>query len=135
MQSIKTTKVFIFIIAVFSMSLMVGCSHLEPAPKDRLGYLYYHMPLPEASRALDEARMAGKDKECPAEFNAAKDMVDRAYEIYMACRNQEAMDMAQAAIGKIKALCPARQRVEIRPEPKPIIVPEPPLEPVPAAEP
>jgi len=77
--------------------------------------------------------MAGKDRECPAEFNAAKDMVDKAYEVYMACRTQEAIDMAQEAIGKIKALCPARPRAEMKPElktePKPVPRPEPKPEP------
>ena len=130
MQAIAAKRMFIFVIAVFSMSLMVGCAHMDKAPKDRPGYLYYHKPLPEASMALDEARMAGKDKECPAEFNDAKDMVDKAYETYMACRTQEAIDMAQEAIGKIKALCPAKPVAEMKPEPKAaepvvILVPEP----------
>ena len=130
MQVITAKRLFIFIIAVFSMSLMVGCAHMDNAPKDRPGYLYYHKPLPEASMALDEARMAGKDRECPAEFNDAKDMVDKAYETYMACRTQEAIDMAQEAIGKIKALCPAKPVAEMKPEPKAaepvvILVPEP----------
>jgi hypothetical protein len=40
----------------------------------------------------------------------------------MACHAQEEIDMAQEAIGKIKALCPARPRTEIKPEPKPDIV-------------
>jgi len=126
MQGIKAKRVFIFVIAVFSMSLMVGCAHLEKAPKDRPGYLYYHKPLPEASRALDEARAAGKDKQCPAEYNAAKDKVDKAYEVYMACRDKEAMDMARDAIAKIKALCPAKAVAEVKPEPKPEPVPPPP---------
>jgi len=124
MQTILPRRVFIFVIAVFSMSLMVGCAHLEKAPKDRPGYLYYHKPLPEASRALDEARAAGKDKQCPAEYNAAKDKVDKAYEVYMACRDKEAMDLARDAIAKIKALCPAKAVAEVKPEPKP--VPPPP---------
>jgi len=124
MQTILPKRVFIFVIAVFSMSLMVGCAHLEKAPKDRPGYLYYHKPLPEASRALDEARAAGKDKQCPAEYNAAKDKVDKAYEVYMACRDKEAMDLARDAIAKIKALCPAKAVAEVKPEPKP--VPPPP---------
>ena len=68
-----------------------------------------------------------KDKECPAEFNAAKDMVDKAYEIYMSCRDKEAIAMAEEAMGKIKALCPPKPVAEMKSEPKP--------EPVPAAEP
>ena len=130
MQTITAKRVLMVVIAVFSISLMIGCAHMDKAPKDRPGYLYYHKPLPEAARALDEARMAGKDKECPAEFNDAKDMVDKAYETYMACRTQEAIDMAQEAIGKIKALCPAKPVAEMKPEPKAaepvvILVPEP----------
>ena len=129
MQAITAKRVLIVVIAVFSLSLMVGCSGMEKRPAYRSGYLYYPTALVNADRALDEARMAGKDRECPAEFNAAKDMVDKAYEVYMACHTQEAIDMAQEAIGKIKALCPARPRAEMKPEPKP----EP--KPVPRPEP
>ena len=117
MQSLIVKRVLMIVIAVFSMSLMVGCSGMEKRPAYRSGYLYYPTPLVNADRALDEARMAGKDKDCPAEFNAAKDMVNKAYEVYMACRTQEAIDMAQEAIGKIKVLCPARPRAEVKPEP------------------
>ena len=118
MQAVTAKRVLIVVIAIFSISLMVGCSGMEKRPAYRSGYLYYPTALVNADRALDEARMAGKDKECPAEFNAAKDMVDKAYEVYMACRTQEAIAMAQEAIGKIKALCPARPRAEAKPEPK-----------------
>ena len=133
MQTITAKRALMFVIAVFSVSLMVGCSGMEKRPKDRSGYLYYPTTLVSADRALDEARSAGKDKECPAEFNALKDRVDRAYEVYMACRTQEAIDMAQEAINKIKALCPARPRAEMKPEPKAaepvvVLVPEPKVE-------
>ncbi len=127
MQAITANRVFIVVIAVFSLSLMVGCSGigLEKRSANRGGYLYYHAPLVKADQALDEARMAGKDKECPAEFNALKDKVDKAYEVYMACHTQEAIDMAQEATGKIKALCPAKPKAEMKPEPKaeePVII-------------
>ncbi|MFZ3122925.1 MAG: OmpA family protein [Thermodesulfovibrionales bacterium] len=118
MQPITAKRVFIIVIAVFSMSLMVGCSGMEKRPEYRSGYLYYPVALVNADRALDEARMAGKDKECPAEFNAANDMVDRAYEVYMACRTQEAIDMAQEAIDKIQALCSSKPVAEMKPESK-----------------
>lgn len=119
MKAIIPKRILIIVIAMFAMSLVVGCAHLEKAPKDRPGYLYYHKPLPEASRTLDGARSAGKDKECPQEFNAAKDKVDKAYEIYFACDTKGAIAMAQDAIGKIKALCP----------PKPVATPTPPTPP------
>jgi OOP family OmpA-OmpF porin len=116
----KTAKrVLLFVIAVFTMGLMAGCSGLEKRPANRSGYLYYPTALVEADRALDEARMAGKDRQCPTEFNAAKDMVDRAYEIYMECRTQEAIDLAERAIGKIRALCPAGPRSEPKPRIEP----------------
>ena len=125
MQAITAKRVLIFVIAIFSMSLMVGCSGLEKRPANRGGYLYYPPALVNADRALDEARAAGKDKECPAEFNALKDRVDNAYDVYMACNDQEAIDMAQDAIGKIKALCPVKPVAEVKPEPKPVPTPEP----------
>src|SRR5271169_5543406 len=80
MQAITAKRVFIFVIVIFSMSLMVGCSGMEKRPASRDGYLYYPTALVNADRALDEARAAGKDKECPAEYNAAKDMVYRVEE-------------------------------------------------------
>lgn len=118
-------RVLIVVIAAFSMSLLAGCAGLEKRPEYRSGYLYYPTALVQADRALDEARRAGKDKECPAEFNALKDRVDKAYEVYMACHTQEAIDMAQGAIGNIKALCPAKPISEMKPEPKaaePIVI-------------
>lgn len=120
MQAITAKRVLIVVIAIFSISLMVGCSGMEKRPAYRSGYLYYPTALVNADRAMDEARMAGKDRECPAEFNAAKDMVDKAYEVYMACRTQEAIDMAQEAIGKIKALCPPLPTCELTAAPKEI---------------
>jgi OmpA-OmpF porin, OOP family len=107
MQTTTAKRVLILIIAVFCVSLIVGCSGMEKRPAYRSGYLTYPTELVQADQALDEARTAGKDKQCPEEFNAAKDMVDKAYEVYMACHTQEAIDMAREALAKIKALCPA----------------------------
>ena len=118
MQTITSKRVLIFVIAVFSVSLMAGCSGMEKRPKYRSGYLYYPVALVNADRSLDEARNAGKDKECPAEFNDVKDMADKAYETYMACRTKEAIAMAEDAMGKIKALCTVRPRTEAKSNPK-----------------
>jgi outer membrane protein OmpA-like peptidoglycan-associated protein len=92
---------------------------MEKRPEYRSGYIIYPTALVSADRALDEARAAGKDKACPVEFNALKDQVDKAYDVYMSCHTQEAIDMAQDAIGQIKALCP------LKPKPAPAPVPEP----------
>ncbi len=118
------------------MSLLIGCAGMKKATPERLpGYLYYPSALVDADVALSEARAAGKDKECPAEYNAAKDMVDKAYEIYMSCRDKEAIDMANAAIAKIKALCPPKPLAEVKPEPKPEPVPTPAPKPTPPPPP
>ena len=136
MQAITAKRVLILIIAIFTMSLMVGCAGMKKATPERLpGYLYYPSALVDADEALSEARAAGKDKECPAEYNAAKDMVDKAYEIYMSCRDKEAIDMANAAIAKIKALCPPKPLAEVKPEPKPEPVPTPAPKPTPPPPP
>ncbi len=118
-QTLRTRSVLICIVAVLSMSWLAGCAHHERAPENRPGYLYYHKPLPEASRALDAARTAGKDRECPDEFKSASDLVDKAYETYMACYTQEAIGMAQDAISRIRALCPAKPVIAAKPEPRP----------------
>jgi outer membrane protein OmpA-like peptidoglycan-associated protein len=125
MQGVAAKRVLLFIIAVFSLSLVIGCSGMEKRPAYRSGYLYYPTELVKADQALDEARTAGKDKECPVEFNTAKDMVDKAYEVYMACHTQEAIDMANEALDKIRALCPAKPVIQKKPEPKPAPVAQP----------
>ena len=129
MQTKTVKRVFLLLTVLLSMSLMVGCVGMKRATRERTpGYLYYPAALVDADEALNGARAAGKDKECPAEFNAAKDMVDKAYETYMSCHTRDAIDMANAAIAKIKALCPPRAVAEVKPEPEPVAPPPPPVE-------
>jgi len=136
MQTKAVRRVFLIFVVLLSMILMVGCAGMKKATPERLpGYLYYPSALVDADVALSEARAAGKDKECPAEYKAAKDMVDKAYEIYMSCRDKEAIDMANAAIAKIKALCPPKPLAEVKPEPKPEPVPTPAPKPTPPPPP
>lgn len=118
MNATTARKVLVVAVAVFFVSLMFGCSGMLPSPDNRYGHAYYPAELVNADRALDEARAAGKDRQCPAEFNALKDQVDKAYEIYYSCRTQEAIAMANDAIGKIKALCPGTPRAEAAPAPR-----------------
>jgi len=125
MTEIVLRRVLFVFMLILSVSLLVGCTNMDKRPEYRSGYLYYPTALVNADRALDEARTAGKDKECPAEFNALKDKVDKAYEVYMSCHTQEAIDMAQEAIGKIKALCPPKPVPAPAPAPVPVPVPEP----------
>jgi outer membrane protein OmpA-like peptidoglycan-associated protein len=142
MQAETLKKFFLIVIVILSMSLLFGCAGMKKATPERLpGYLYYPSALVDADEALNEARAAGKDKECPAEFNSAKDMVDKAYEAYMACRDRESIAMAEEAIGKIKALCPPKPMAPPPPPmerptpPPPMEKPTPPPPPPPAAEP
>jgi OOP family OmpA-OmpF porin len=115
MNTLKMKNVLTFVITMFFISFIFGCANMEKGSKERAGgfnkagYSYWHKPLPESDRAINEARNAGKDKECPAEFNSARDMVDKAHDIYMACHTEEAVAMAKEAIAKTKALCPAKE--------------------------
>jgi OOP family OmpA-OmpF porin len=94
-------------------------------------YLYYHKELPAADRAVEAARAAGKDKECPAEFQAAEKAKNDAYEIYWSCRTKEGIAKANEAAAMAKALCPAKPApVEVAPPPPP-----PPPPPAPAVAP
>ena len=135
MQTKAVRRLFLIFSVLLSMSLMVGCAGMKKATPERPGYLYYPSALVDADEALDAAQAAGKDKECPQEYNAAKGMVDKAYETYMACLDKEAIAMAEDAIGKIKALCPPKPVAEVKPEPKAVPVPTPKPEPAPTPPP
>ena len=117
---------FIVLICVVSLSFMVGCGGKEFAPKSPYAFWYYHKELPEADRAVEAARKAGKDKECPKEFNAAAQLRDKAYETYAACRTDEAIKMALEATSKANALCPRVAAPAPAPAPKAAPAPAPP---------
>ena len=91
---------------VFIAGFLAGCAGLEYAPKR--GMMYYHKELPAADRAVEAARAAGKDRECPAEFAAAEKMRNDAYETYWACRTAEGIAKANQATALANALCPKR---------------------------
>jgi OmpA-OmpF porin, OOP family len=120
MQRITARRILIVVIAVLSLSVMFGCAGREYAHKDPYPYMYYHKELPEADRAVEAARQAGKERECPAEFKAAEDLKNRAYVVYAQCRTQEAIDMAMEATAKAKALCTPPPRCELTASPKEI---------------
>ena len=117
---------------VLLLGVFSGCAGLVHAPKR--GMMYYHKELPAADRAVEAARAAGKDRECPAEFAAAEKMKNDAYDIYLACRTAEAIAKANEATARANALCP--RKVEA-PKPAPVMAPPPPaaapmMAPVPA---
>jgi len=100
------------------LSVLVGCASLglEYAPKRN--YLYYHKELPAAERAVEAARRAGNDRECPDEFKAVEKLKNDAYEVYWACRTNEAIAMANEAATRANALCPPKKVVLPPPAPK-----------------
>ena len=92
-----------------------GCAGREYAPNN--GVWYYHKELPAADRAVEAARAAGKDRECPVEFAAAEKMKNDAYKIYWACRTAEGIAMANEATARANALCPRIAAVAPPPPP------------------
>jgi len=73
-----------------------------------------------ADQVLDAARQAGKDKQCPAEFNAADQLRAEAHALCKPCHTKEAIAKANEAIKKADALCPAKP-----PTPTPAPAPAP----------
>lgn len=124
MRTRSTLKVIAVVGACMFLGVLAGCAGREYAPKRAIWY--YHKELPAAERAVEAARAAGKDKECPAEFQAAEKAKNDAYEIYWACRTEEAIAKANEATALANGLCPAK--------PIPVVVvPPPPPTPLVAA--
>ena len=107
MYSTRLRNLFLVVAAVF-VAFQVGCANMEFAPQDPYPYWYYPKELPEAARAVEAARQAGKDKKCPVEFKAAEDLKNKAYVVYATCKTQDAIAMAKDATAKANALCPAK---------------------------
>jgi outer membrane protein OmpA-like peptidoglycan-associated protein len=103
------------------MGVFYGCAGREYAPNR--GVMYYHKELPAADRAVEAARAAGKDKECPTEFAAAEKMKNDAYDIYLSCHTEEGIAKANEATALANALCPMKV---VAPEPAPVEVAPPP---------
>lgn len=112
MYAIALKRLFI-VITIFSLMFLIGCAGMEFAPKK--GIWYYPNELPGAERAVDNAQNAGKDKQCPVEFANSKNMKDKAYETYWACKTKEAIEMAKDATKKANALCPSKPQLEGKP--------------------
>lgn len=111
------------------LGVFYGCAGMEHYPKQP-EYYYVHKELPAADRAVEAARAAGKDRECPAEFQAVDKMRKDAWTIYLACRTQEAIAKANEATARANALCPKKAEAPrmapepVAPSPPPVAVPE-----------
>ncbi|MCG6551169.1 MAG: OmpA family protein [Candidatus Magnetominusculus sp. LBB02] len=109
-------KMLMLLLPVIALAF-TGCAGMEFAPKRTVWY--YHQELPAADRAIAKAQAEGKDKACPAEFNAAAKMRDDAYNVYLSCRTQEGIDMAKKAAEMAGALCPKPPAPPVAEAPKP----------------
>ena len=125
-----------------TVGTLFGCAGMEVnTKKNAYPYWFIHQELQQADRAVEAARLAGKEAQCPVEFKAAQDLKNEAYSVYAACHTKEGIALAKEAMAKVAALCPpvpAAIVVPVAPPapPAPVAVAEEaPLEPVAAAEP
>jgi outer membrane protein OmpA-like peptidoglycan-associated protein len=113
-------------LAAFLFTL-TGCAGMQFAPKHQVWY--YHKELPAADRSIAAARAAGKDKACPEAFQAAERKRNEAYDVYLSCRTNEGIALANEASRMADALCPAKPappKAIPLPLPLPLPLPSPP---------
>lgn len=91
----------LFILLTFSM--VVGCAGMEFAPKKSIWF--YPEELPQAEKAVCDAKKAGKDKKCPSLYKTVKQMKDDAYEVFWGCNTDCGIEMAKRASDHAKKLC------------------------------
>jgi outer membrane protein OmpA-like peptidoglycan-associated protein len=111
-MKLKHLKSLFVLISLLSLGFLIGCTGMEYRPKN--GIAYYPAEMLGAEQAIAKAQKMGKDKQCPAEFNEAKNLKDKAMEVYLSCRTKDGIAMAKEATQKANALCPATP-----PPPKP----------------
>ncbi len=123
MDLTKAWRIFSFLVAVAAAGTIFGCAHYEVnTGRGNIPGYYIHSEMQESDRAVEAARQAGKDKLCPAEFKAAEDAKNHAYDVFRECHTQEGIALAKQATAMANALCPP-------------VAEEAPLVEVPAAEP
>ncbi len=108
-------KLLSMAISFLLLGVLVGCAGLEVNPDGT----WYPKELPAAKRAVEAAKKAGKDKECPEEFKAAEKLMTDAYKTYLSCRTKEGIAMANDAASKAAALCPKKAAAAPPPAPAP----------------
>jgi outer membrane protein OmpA-like peptidoglycan-associated protein len=108
--------------------MLAGCAGFEVNRYGDIPGHYIHKELPEADRAVEAARQAGKSQQCPDAFKEAEELKEKAFSVYRACHTREGIALAKEATAKANALCPPQAVA-------PVIEAEAPLEALPAAEP
>src|SRR6266567_374809 len=114
----RVWKVSSALIALGTAGILPGCAHYEVnTGRGSIPGHYIRQEMQEADRAVEAARQAGKDKTCPAEFKAAEDAKNKAYDVFRACHTEEGAALARQATAKTEALCPPQNAGELKPEP------------------
>ncbi len=101
------------------LSFLVGCAGLQYNPTKNGRFMFYPREFPAAERAVEAARQAGKDRECPDAFRAAEKKLNDAYATYDACHTKEGIAMAIEAANMANAPCP--QKAAAPPPPAPSV--------------
>ncbi len=105
MKLMKCCLAVVGIVTLFSG--FADCANYEVNTKrgNIPGY-FIRSEMQEADRAVEAARSAGKDKACPAEFKAAEDAKNKAYDVFRSCHTEEGVAQAKQATAMANALCP-----------------------------
>jgi OmpA-OmpF porin, OOP family len=99
--------------------VLVGCGY----PKE----------LVTANSAVEAAKAAGKNTQCPDEFAAAQNLKDEAYRVCTPCDTAKAIALANEATLKANALCSAKPAAVAKAEVRPATAQAPAPAPAPAA--
>lgn len=91
-------------VCIVVLSFMAGCASVEM----KKGWGIIPKDLPDADRAIDSARQANRDYDCPAQFNEAESMRNNAYELYRQCDTYGAQKLAREAKTLADTPCPPR---------------------------
>jgi len=123
MSNVLKCSVFLTVLAMLTLS---GCANYELNTKrGNIPGQYIRTEMQEADRAIDAARKAGKNRICPAEFKAAEDARDNAYDVFRSCRTEEGAALAKKATAKANSLCQMKRTSLRSASPAPIAVPSP----------
>ena len=102
--------------ALLTLLLAVaGCAGMEFTSQNRT--MFVPKELVAADRAVEAARAAGKAQQCPDAFRAVEKLRDDAWATYWSCRTAEAIALANDAVAKANALCPAGAPRAVTPGP------------------
>lgn len=97
------------VLALMATASFTGCaSHEVNTTRGNIPGYFIRYEMQEADRAVEAARLAGKQQECPAEFKAAEDAKIKAYDVFRACFTEEGAALAKQATAKANALCPPK---------------------------